>query len=64
MNDLDGPRTEDDLTYLARLVATGELAVDTAAVNDWRDARESLHRLRDRRVAGKAVLLVTGEKPG
>lgn len=64
VNDLDGPRTEDDLTYLARLVATGELAVDIAAVNDWRDARESLHRLRDRRVAGKAVLLVTGEKPG
>ncbi|MGW2307696.1 alcohol dehydrogenase catalytic domain-containing protein [Actinomadura luteofluorescens] len=63
VNDLDGPRTADDLTYLARLVATGELAVDIAAVNDWRDARETLHRLRDRRVAGKAVLLVTGVKP-
>ncbi|MGI5420472.1 alcohol dehydrogenase catalytic domain-containing protein [Actinomadura luteofluorescens] len=64
VNDLDGPRTADDLTYLARLVTTGELAVDIAAVNDWRDARETLHRLRDRRVAGRAVLLVAGEKPG
>ncbi|WP_246397436.1 zinc-binding dehydrogenase [Actinomadura luteofluorescens] len=64
LNDLDGPRTAEDLIYLASLVATGELAVDIAAVNDWRDARETLHRLRDRRVAGKAVLLVTGEKPG
>ncbi|MGI5321031.1 zinc-binding dehydrogenase [Actinomadura nitritigenes] len=64
LNDLDDPRTADDLAYLARLAATGELAVDIAAVNDWRDARATLHQLRDRRLAGKAVLLVTKEKQG
>ncbi|MEU9019772.1 zinc-binding dehydrogenase [Actinomadura sp. NPDC048394] len=62
LNDLDGPRTADDLAYLAGLAATGELAVDIAAMSDWRDARAILHRLRDRRLAGKAVLLVTREK--
>jgi NADPH:quinone reductase len=62
LNDLDGTRTADDLAYLARLVAAGELVADIAATNDWRDARTILHRLRDRRLAGKAVLLVTGKR--
>ncbi|HEU5025460.1 MAG TPA: zinc-binding dehydrogenase [Spirillospora sp.] len=62
LNDLDGPRTADDLAYLAGLAATGELVVDIAATSDWRDARAILHRLRDRRLAGKAVLLVTKDR--
>ncbi|MWA03594.1 zinc-binding dehydrogenase [Actinomadura sp. LD22] len=62
LNDLDGPRTAADLAYLAGLAATNELVVDIAATSDWRDARAVLCRLRDRRLAGKAVLLVTKEK--
>lgn len=57
LNDL---RAADDLSYLARLVAKAELTVDIAATADWTHARTILRDLRERRLAGKAVLRVTG----
>jgi NADPH2:quinone reductase len=48
----------DDLAFLAELVAKGELAVDVAATAGWRDAHTVLGDLRERRLAGKAVLHV------
>jgi NADPH:quinone reductase len=59
LNELMAAHTADDLSFLAELVAKGDLAVDLAATADWRDARAVLGDLRERRLAGKAVLQVT-----
>ncbi len=47
-----------DLGHLAQLVADGRLAPQVDLVLDWREAEGALRALRERRVAGKAVLRV------
>ena len=50
-----------DLEYLAGLIASGELDPQISLSAGWRDAREAIEALLDRRVRGKAVLeLETG----
>jgi len=48
----------DDLARLAALVAAGELDCQIDLVASWRDPEPALTALIDRRVAGKAVLVV------
>ncbi|TDC57142.1 hypothetical protein E1281_05750 [Actinomadura sp. KC345] len=59
LNDLASARTADDLACLVRLAATGELKIDTPVTAGWEDVRATLRALRERRLAGKAVLLVS-----
>ncbi|TDD24727.1 zinc-binding dehydrogenase [Nonomuraea diastatica] len=59
LNDLATAQTADDLTFLAGLVAAGELTVDLAHTAAWSEARAVLGGLRERSVPGKAVLRVT-----
>lgn len=59
LNDLVAAHTADDLSFLAELVAKGDLGVDLAATAGWGDVRTVLGDLRERRLAGKAVLQVT-----
>jgi NADPH:quinone reductase-like Zn-dependent oxidoreductase len=47
-----------DLARLARLVAAGELDTQIDVELSWRQAGDAIEALLDRRVAGKAVLLV------
>lgn len=53
-----GPQACQDLAYLAGLLATGELDPGIDVEVSWRQASEAITALRDRRVAGKAVLLI------
>ena len=45
-----------DLTYLVELLAAGELDPQIGLRTSWNDVSEAAEALRDRRVAGKAVL--------
>jgi NADPH:quinone reductase-like Zn-dependent oxidoreductase len=45
-----------DLARLARLVAQGDLHPQIDLEGSWREPREAIHALLDRRIAGKAVL--------
>ncbi len=46
------------LEHLASLVASGALQTERSSVRSWTDAATSLAELRDRRIAGKAVLTI------
>lgn len=46
------------LEYLASLVASGALKTEVSSVRSWSEAATSLAELRDRKIAGKAVLTV------
>lgn len=48
----------DDLRYLAELAAGGRLDAQLDLVTDWNDAAVAFAALRERRVHGKAVLLI------
>ena len=52
------PNFGEDLAYLAGLVADGRLAVEIGYQGSWREAATALRALRERKVEGKAVLLV------
>jgi NADPH:quinone reductase len=58
LNALDCERTVEDLEHLIGLVARGELTADVAASARWEKAQTVLGDLRERRLAGKAVLRV------
>ena len=47
-----------DLSRLARLVATGELDCQIDLRSSWREPGAAIDALLERRIAGKAVLLV------
>lgn len=53
-----GPGLGDDLRYLVALVARGQLHPETGTPWSWRDAPAALAALRDRKVNGKAILLI------
>jgi NADPH:quinone reductase len=58
-SELEHTRTASaDLTRLAELVAAGRLDPQIDRVSSWREAAEAIAALLDRRVAGKAVLIV------
>jgi hypothetical protein len=48
----------EDLEVLLRLVAAGRLVADVGLEAPWSELGVALDALRDRRVAGKAVLRV------
>jgi NADPH:quinone reductase len=48
----------EDLARLARLVAQGELLPQIDLEASWREPREAIQALLDRRIAGKAVLRI------
>jgi len=50
-------RFAPDLALLVSLVADGSLKPQIGVKRDWRDILQVAEQLRDRRVAGKAVLL-------
>lgn len=52
------PNFGEDLGYLAGLVADGRLAVEIGYQGSWQEAATALGFLRERKVEGKAVLLV------
>jgi NADPH:quinone reductase-like Zn-dependent oxidoreductase len=52
-----------DLAELAGLAARGALAVEVGWQGSWERFTEAAEALRGRRVPGKAVLRVTGERP-
>jgi len=52
------PNFGEDLAYLAGLVADGRLAVEIGYQGSWQEAAMALRSLRERKVEGKAVLLV------
>jgi NADPH:quinone reductase-like Zn-dependent oxidoreductase len=52
------PNFDEDLAYLAGLMAEGRLQPEIDYEGSWRKAPEALAALRERRVRGKAVLLV------
>ncbi len=52
------PNFGEDLGYLAGLVANGRLAVEIGYQGSWKEAATALGSLRERKVEGKAVLLV------
>ncbi len=54
------PRFAPDLALLVSLVADGSLKPQIGAERSWRDVLAVAAQLRDRRIAGKAVLLVDG----
>jgi NADPH:quinone reductase len=47
-----------DLARLAQLVATGDLTPQVDLEGSWREPREAIEALLDRRIAGKAVLRI------
>ena len=51
-------RFAPDLTLLVSLIADGSLTPRVGVEQSWRDFAAVAEQLRDRRVAGKAVLLV------
>ena len=51
-------RFAPDLALLVSLIADGSLRPQIGAERSWRDIAAVAEQLRDRRVAGKAVLLV------
>ena len=53
-----GAPVDEDLATLARLVGAGSLSVEIAYREDWERINEALAAVRERRVAGKAVLTV------
>lgn len=54
-----GESHADDLRYLTRLVAAGELHPQIAVERDWTELEAAMRALDERRVAGKAVLHVS-----
>lgn len=52
-----------DLTTLVDLVSRGRLRPTIGAIVDWRDTGRALSGLRERQLAGKAVLTVTTNPP-
>jgi NADPH:quinone reductase-like Zn-dependent oxidoreductase len=50
----------EDLAVLAGLVADGRLRVEKGVERDWSETRAAVQALRDRQVAGKVVLTVSG----
>jgi NADPH:quinone reductase-like Zn-dependent oxidoreductase len=56
-------RFAPDLTLLVSLVAAGSLKPQVGVESGWRDILRVTDLLRDRQVAGKAVLLVEGDQP-
>lgn len=50
-----------ELGYLAGLAASGELRIDVALRADWTDAAAAIRALLDRRVDGKAVLILRAD---
>ena len=58
-DEIDHTRTgTSDLGRLLALVAAGELDCQIDIVGSWRDPGPAIDALLDRRIAGKAVLLV------
>ncbi|MEU2628565.1 zinc-binding dehydrogenase [Kitasatospora sp. NPDC007106] len=53
-----GAPVDEDLATLARLVGARSLSVEIAYREDWERINEALAAVRERRVAGKAVLTV------
>jgi NADPH:quinone reductase-like Zn-dependent oxidoreductase len=51
-------RFAPDLALLVSLIAEGRLKPQIGAERSWRDIAQVAEQLRDRQVAGKAVLLV------
>lgn len=49
----------EDLGYLARLIAQGQLRVHSEVRWDWGQTREALERLRQHRATGKVVLTIS-----
>jgi NADPH:quinone reductase-like Zn-dependent oxidoreductase len=58
MSYASGPGFGADLATLAGLVAHGRLRVDIGLDVAWTDLPTAIEALRERRVAGKAVLRV------
>ncbi|GAC1328131.1 MAG: zinc-binding dehydrogenase [Chloroflexota bacterium] len=54
----DQPAFEPDLSYLAALVARGELDTQIDFQGHWRDTPSALRALHERKILGKAVLRV------
>ena len=61
MSYASGPGFGADLEILAGLVAAGRLRVDTGLKVAWTDVHKGLDALRERRVVGKAVLVIDPE---
>jgi NADPH:quinone reductase len=54
-------RFAPDLALLVSLIADGSLKPQIGVERSWRDILQVAEQLRDRRVAGKAVLLIGGQ---
>ncbi len=54
----------DDLARLAAMIAAGSLTVDVDLCRPWQDGVSALERLRERAIAGKAVLTLDADGGG